>query len=296
MALAHGASRKSWKLLVLPTSCVRQSWKMLVLPTFPTISVIVRTMALAHGVSGKSWKLLVLPTISMLSHRQIMENVGFTNISNNFHDFRNYGSVSRGFSKFMEIVGIVGFTNIFRTQSWKLLVLPTISMLSHRQIMENVGFTNISNNFHDFRNYGSVSRGFSKFMEIVGIVGFTNIFRTQSWKLLVLPTFSMISHRQIMENVGFTNISNNFHDCPNYGSVSRGFSKFMEIVGIVGFANIFLTQSWKMLVLPTFPTISMIVQTMALSHEVSRNSWKLLVLPTFSVRQSWKCWFYQQFP
>ena len=29
----------------------------------------------------------------------------------------------------MEIVGTVGFTNIFVNQSWKLLVLPTISMI-----------------------------------------------------------------------------------------------------------------------------------------------------------------------
>ena len=73
--------------------------------------------------------------------------------------------------------------------------------------MENVGFTNISNNFNDFPNYGSGSRGFPKIMEIVG---FTNIFR-----------------EPIMENVGFTNISNNFRDCPNYGSGSRGFRKIM---------------------------------------------------------------------
>ena len=91
----------------------------------------------------------------MISHRQIMENVGFTNISNNFHDFRNYGSGSRGFSKFMEIVG---FTNIFR-----------------EPVMEIVGFTN---NFHDFRNYGSGSRSFSIFMEIVGIVGLCRLSRT----------------------------------------------------------------------------------------------------------------------
>ena len=75
----------------------------------------------------------------------------------------------------MEIVGIVGFTNIFR-----------------EPIMENVGFTNISNNFHDCSNYGSGSRGFRQIMEIVG---FINIFR-----------------EAIMENVGFTN---NFHDFPN---------------------------------------------------------------------------------
>ena len=72
----------------------------------------------------------------------------------------------------MEIVGIVGFTNI-----------------SREPIMEIVGFTNM---FHDFPDYGSGSRGFSEFMEIVGIVGFTNIFR-----------------EPIMEIVGFTN---NFHD------------------------------------------------------------------------------------
>ena len=82
-----------------------------------------------------------------------MERLGFTNISNNYHDFPNYGSGSRGFN----IMDIVGFTNIFP-----------------EPIMESVGFTN---NFHDFPNYGSGSRGFSKFMETVGIVGCTNIFR-----------------------------------------------------------------------------------------------------------------------
>ena len=81
---------------------------------------------------GGRWKLLVLPIFSMISQRQIMENVGFTNISNNFRDFPNYGSGSRGFPKIMEIVG---FTNIFR-----------------EPVMENVGFTNISNNFRDFPN------------------------------------------------------------------------------------------------------------------------------------------------
>ena len=48
--------------------------------------------------------------------------VRFTNTSNNFHDFPMHGSNSRGFSKFMEIVG---FANIFR-----------------EPIMEIVGFTN----------------------------------------------------------------------------------------------------------------------------------------------------------
>ena len=117
-------------MLVLPTFSVSQSWKMSVLPTFPTISVIFRTMALAHGVSRKSWKLLVLPTFPTISVI-----------------FPNDGSGSRGFPKIMEIVG---FANIFR-----------------EPIMENVGFTNISNNFHDCPNYGSGSWGFSKVLEIV---------------------------------------------------------------------------------------------------------------------------------
>ena len=55
----------------------------------------------------------------------------FTNISNNFHDYRNDGNGSRGFSKFMEIVGNVGKTNIFHDlfgeESWKMLVFPNIS-------------------------------------------------------------------------------------------------------------------------------------------------------------------------
>ena len=109
--------------------------------------------------------------------------------------------------------------------------------------MENVGFTNISNNFHDFPNSGSGSRGFSKIMEIVG---FTNIFR-----------------EPIMENVGFTN---NFHDFPNHRSSSRGFSKFMEIVGFVGFNNIFRAPIME--IVGFLRTISMILQTLAPAHEV----------------------------
>ena len=88
-----------------------------------------------------------------------------------------------------------------------------------------------------------------------------------------------------MEHVGFTNISNNFHDSPNYGSGSRGFSKIMEIVG---FTNIFREQVMEKFFLPT---ISMILQTTAPAPEVSRNSWKLLellVLPTVCMSKSWK--------
>ena len=117
-------------------------WKMLVLPTFPTISMTLKTMAPAFEVSRKSWKLLVLPTFSMISHRQIMENVGLANISNNFHDFSNYGSGCRGLSTFLEIVG---FTNIFREQIMENVGFTNIF---REQIMENVGFTN---NFHDAR-------------------------------------------------------------------------------------------------------------------------------------------------
>ena len=146
--------------------------------------------------------------------------------------------------------------------SWKVLALPTFSMISHRQIMENVGFTNISNNFHDFPNYGSGSWGFSKIMETVG---FTNIFR-----------------EPIMENVGFTNISNNLHDCPNHGSGSWGFSKIMEIVGFImenvhdcpNYGSGSWVKSWNWLGLPTFS----LSQSSTLTHEVSRNSWKLLEL------------------
>ena len=48
------------------------------------------------------------------------------------------------------------------------------------------------------------------------------------WEMLAEPTFSMICLSGIMETIGFTN---NFHDSGNYGSGSRGFSKFTEIVG-----------------------------------------------------------------
>ena len=62
----------------------------------------------------------------------------------------------------------------------------------------------------------------------------------------------------------------------------------MEIVGIVGFINIF-----RELIMENVGFINNFheFETMALTHEVSRNSWKLLellVLPTFSVNQSWK--------
>ena len=143
---------------------------------------------------------------------------------------------------------------------WKLLVLPMFSMISQRrQIMENVGFTNISNNFRDFPNYGSGSRGFPKIMELVG---FTNIFR-----------------EAIMENVGFTNISKNFRDFPNYGSGSRVSRKSWKLLVLPTFS---VSQSWKMLALPTFPTISVIVRTMALAQGFPENHGN--------------CWFYQHFP
>ena len=69
---------------------------LVVLPTFPTISMIPETMAWApREVFPNSWKLfemLAKPTFSMICLWGIMELVGFTNISNNFHDSRNYGS------------------------------------------------------------------------------------------------------------------------------------------------------------------------------------------------------------
>ena len=128
-------------------------------PPLPRSASLLRSMNTKTWVQeggGRQWKVVGLPTYSMISHGQIMENVGCTNLSNNFHDFPNYGSGPRG-----------------SRNSWKLLVLPTFSMLSHRQIMENVGLTNISNNFHDLPNFCSGSRGFSKF---IGIVRFTTVF------------------------------------------------------------------------------------------------------------------------
>ena len=47
----------------------------------------------------------------------IMEIVGSTNISNNFHDSRNYGSGSLDFPTFMELVGNVGKSNNFHDLS-----------------------------------------------------------------------------------------------------------------------------------------------------------------------------------
>ena len=70
---------------------------------------------------------------------------------------------------------------------------------------------------------------------------------------------------------------------------SRGFSKFMEIVGNVGKTNVLHDspggKSWN---LPTCPTISMNSrpETMAPAPEVSPSSWKFLevmVTPTFSM-------------
>ena len=58
--------------------------------------------------------------------------------------------------------------------------------------MNNVGESDLSNNFHEF---GETSGAGAKLSE-----------------MLVKPTFSLTPHRQIMENVGFTNILNSFHD------------------------------------------------------------------------------------
>ena len=104
-----------------------------------------------------------------------MENVGLTNISNNYHAFQTMAPA-----------------HVVSRNSRKSLVLPKFSMLSHRQIIENVGLTNISNNFHDFPSYRSGSRGFSKIMDIVGLVGFPPFSVSHSWKGMVLPTISMI--------------------------------------------------------------------------------------------------------
>ena len=122
--------------------------------------------------------------------KPIMENVGFTKISNNSRDCPNDGSGLWGFSKIMEIVG---FTNIFR-----------------EVIIENIGFTNI---FHDFPNWYSGSRGFSKFMEIVGILGFINIFC-----------------ELIMKNVSFLNNFHEFEFMALTHEVSRNIWKFLELL------------------------------------------------------------------
>ena len=74
----------------------------------------------ALEISPNSWEvleMLVKPTFSMICLWGIMEIVGFTNNSNNFHDSRNYGLGPGGFSKFMESVGNVGKTNIFHDLS-----------------------------------------------------------------------------------------------------------------------------------------------------------------------------------
>ena len=103
-----------------------------------------------------------------------------------------------------------------------------------------------------------------------------------SWKfleMLVKPKFSMICLWGIMDIVGITNISNNFHDSRNYGSGTRSFSKFTEIVGNVGKTNIFhdfCGESWKLLVLPTFPTISMIFHQHCPQVHISRRCYRNL--------------------
>ena len=56
-----------------------------------------------------------------------MEIVDFIS---NFHAFPNYGSGSRGFSKFMEIIGIIGLLIFVVNQSWKLMILSILSMIS----------------------------------------------------------------------------------------------------------------------------------------------------------------------
>ena len=85
-------------------------------------------------------------------------------------------------------------------------------------IMEVVGFTNISNNFHDSRNYGSSPRGFPN-----------------SWKLLemlVKPALSVICLWGNMEIVGFT-------ACPTISLIPETMAPApMGMVENVGFTNI----------------------------------------------------------
>ena len=47
----------------------------------------------------------------MVFHRQIMENASSTNISNSFHDSRNYGSAPQGISLFHEVLRALGSDN-----------------------------------------------------------------------------------------------------------------------------------------------------------------------------------------
>ena len=49
----------------------------------------------------------------MIPHKQIMDNVGFANISNNFHEFGKTSGAWAIVSGIMEIVGNVGKTNNF---------------------------------------------------------------------------------------------------------------------------------------------------------------------------------------
>ena len=114
-------------------------------------------------------EILVKPTPSMIPHRQLMENVGFTNISNTCHEF---GKTSRAGAIVSGIMDIA-----------------TLSMIPHRQIMENVDFTNT---FHEFGKTSGAGAIVSGIMDIVGNVAKTN--PDKSWKMLALP-----------------NISNNFH-------------------------------------------------------------------------------------
>ena len=97
------------------------------------------------------------------------------------------------------------------------------------------------------------------------IVGFTNIFR-----------------EPIMENIGFTNISNNFHDFPNYGSGSQGFPKIMEIVG---FINIFRE-----------PIMGMVGFTNNFLDSPDSKPWFQLTRFFEIHGNCWNCWFYQHFP
>ena len=103
------------------------------------------------------------------------------------------------------------------------------------------------------------------------LVGFTNMVFPNSWKLLemlVKPTFSMICLWGIMELVGFTNMSNTFHDSRNYGlgprEVFPNSWKLLEMLVKPTLSMICLYgESWKLLVLPTFKAISMIPETTA---------------------------------
>ena len=218
----------------------------MVLPTFPTISVIPETMVPAPEVQfhgSCSGKTIIFDDLSVENHGNVLQIHANCWKCWYYQLFRRFACV----------------------ESLKTLLLPTFPTIS--MIPETtVPAFKVSPNSLNFCTFGKPTLWTICLWGIMENVGFSN--NTSGSR--VKSAFSTICLCGIMENFGFTNISNNLHGSGNYGSGSRTFSKFMEIVGHVGKTVIF-DESF----VGNHGKLSMIPETVA-PAQVSPNSWRWL--------------------